>query len=116
MQTVKNITDNMRKPVVLFSHLRKKDNKRSYVTMEDLHWSSDLYKQANNVILLESMADSEWVYVKTKDNEYITRFVIAKNRAAIGGNRTKMYMLFDTKTQSYSKEVDEGFIDDLTNF
>lgn len=37
MQTVKNITDNMRKPVVLFSHLRKKDNKRSYVTMEDLH-------------------------------------------------------------------------------
>lgn len=62
------------------------------------------------------MADSEWVYVKTKDNEYITRFVIAKNRAAIGGNRTKMYMLFDTKTQSYSKEVDEGFIDDLTNF
>ena len=37
MQTVKNITDNMRKPVVLFSHLRKKDNKRNYVTMEDLH-------------------------------------------------------------------------------
>jgi len=37
MQTVKNITDNMRKPVVLFSHVRKKDSKKKYITMEDLH-------------------------------------------------------------------------------
>lgn len=116
MQTVKNITDNMRKPVVLFSHLRKKDSKKNYVTMEDLHWSSDLYKQANNVLLLESVTDSEWIYVRTKWWEYITRFIIAKNRAAIWWNRTKMYMLFDTNTQSYSREVDESFIDDLTNF
>jgi predicted mannosyl-3-phosphoglycerate phosphatase (HAD superfamily) len=106
----------MRKPVVLFSHLRKKDAKRNYVTMEDLHWSSDLYKQANNVILLESVTDSEWVYLRTKDKEYITRFIIAKNRAAIWGNKVKMYMLFDTNTQSYSREVSENFIDDLINF
>lgn len=116
MQTVKNITDNLRKPVVLFSHLRKKDNKRKYVTMEDLHWSSDLYKQANNVILLESVSDDEWVYQRTVNDEYITRFTITKNRAALWANKLKMYMLFDTRTQSYSKEVDDEFLSNLTNF
>lgn len=39
MQTAKNITDNMKKPVILFSHLRKKDSKikNKKLDMEDLH-------------------------------------------------------------------------------
>ncbi len=39
MQTAKNITDNLRKPVIIFSHLRKKDGKQKEkpLDMDDLH-------------------------------------------------------------------------------
>lgn len=107
MQTAKNITDNLKKPVILFSHLRKKDSKikDKKLDMEDLHWSSNIFKQANNVILFEPVCDDTWMYYKNQKWNYVTRFVIAKARVWAWANRDVSYMEFDPNLQWYTQET-----------
>jgi len=108
MQTAKNITDNLRKPVIIFSHLRKKDGKQKEkpLDMDDLHWSSNIFKQANNVILFEPVRWDDGMYYKNKDWNYVTRFVIAKSRVWSGANRDTSYMEYSQSLQAYTKETE----------
>jgi len=86
MRELKQITDIIRKPIVLISHLRKKDqkDKNSLPTMYDLHWSSNIYKEATSILLLSKMEMDVMNQVPldiTEDRRYsATRITLAKSR------------------------------------
>lgn len=123
MNKAKSLTDILRIPVVMFSHVVKPDIKSrkenitaSLLTKWHLHGSSNIYKQANTVLMIEPLNDSSEKYVKTKNNEIVTRISILKWRVSSGASRIDTYMLFDRNTYEYTKEIPYDFLSEITNF
>jgi replicative DNA helicase len=82
--TARDLCLEMGKPIVLVSHLRKKDkfNKELVASMEELHGSSELYKISTKMITLApgpSLADGKYIsyfrFAKCRDEGGVTRFV-----------------------------------------
>jgi replicative DNA helicase len=57
MRTLKTISDIIKKPIILISHLRKKTNntKEREPSIDDLYGSSNIGKEATTVLLLNKM-------------------------------------------------------------
>lgn len=89
MRTLKNITDNIKKPIVLISHLRKKGNgvKERDPEMADLYGSSNIGKEATTVLLINRMRAADTCAVGVElpsaelDKRYCgTKIIVAKSR------------------------------------
>lgn len=96
MREIKLITDITKKPVVLVSHLRKRDRSKE-PTDQDFHWSSNIPKEATSILLLCKDNDREDIV-----KEYIspTKIILAKSRAWLW----KIVMLadYDMRKKEYT--------------
>jgi replicative DNA helicase len=63
MRQVKQITDVLKKPIIVMSHLRKR-KKSEDPTEQDLYGSSNIAKEANTIILLTRL-----------ENQYVEKLV-----------------------------------------
>lgn len=96
MKGIKMLTEERQVPVVLISHLRKKDSKRGLPDNEDFHGSSNIPKIATTCILLESNPDNH----DLTNGVYATFIRTSKSRA--GASTTLAgEVFFDTKKQDY---------------
>lgn len=93
------------KPIILVSHLRKRDkdiNGALVADMEEFHGSSDLFKIATKVITMASGGMSE-------QGTYETYFRVPKNRIDGGVNRFIGRTFFDPRMGSYEKKYEVGW-------
>lgn len=80
MRRLKIITDTIKKPVVLVSHMRKPDKERD-PTLYDLYWSSNIAKEATTILLL-SRCEASYLDNREWYNDIVwTKIQIAKSRA-----------------------------------
>jgi len=102
---IKEATEIIKKPVVLVSHLRRDyDRNGRLPTKSDLHWSSNIEKNANTVILLspdEATAELisydnpwEWAYLRW------TKIIVDKNRTWMPVP-AMFNTTFDLRTKTY---------------
>lgn len=81
---IKEMTEIMKVPVVLVSHLRRDHDKNWRLpTKSDLHWSSNIEKNANTVILLTPENDTDYIENSNlNDSAYLrwTKIIVDKNR------------------------------------
>jgi len=82
---IKEMTEIIKVPVVLISHLRRDFDKNwKLPTKSDLHWSSNIEKNANTVILIASNTENEELieFDNPWQSAYLrwTRLVVDKNR------------------------------------
>ena len=102
---VKETTEILRKPVVMVAHLS-----RTYITQKrdptksDLHWSSNIEKNANTIILLTK---GEWYQAieEHKDSAHLahTKIIIDKCRTWIQ-LPVKLDWVFDIRTKLYRQD------------
>lgn len=104
---IKEMTEIMEKPVVLVSHLNRKYFEQKRLPWKnDLHWSSNIEKNANTIILLSPDLNNEYVE-KLDDSKYLrpTKIIVDKNRTWM-----PVPAIFDTaydlRTKEYSKRND----------
>jgi hypothetical protein len=74
----------MNVPVILVSHLKRLKTDQTIPTKSDLHWSSNIEKNANTVILLCPEPDTDYVWSELEsDTDYLrwTRIIVDKNRS-----------------------------------
>lgn len=103
MREIKNLTINRHIPVILVSHLRKKDRFRGLPEIEDFMGSSNIAKEASVCITLCSDPESHII----EDNLFATIFNIAKNRAdPIGGVVSRLF--FNSRLKTYANSCDLG--------
>lgn len=95
-KTVRRLTQDQQKPIVLVAHLRKRDrsNEDLVAGMEEFHGSSDLFKIATKVI---TVAPGK----PTLDGNYETYFRIPKNRHDQGVSRYIGREIFSPKRGGY---------------
>jgi replicative DNA helicase len=90
MRELKVITDIIKKPVVLVSHLRKPSTKEinETPTKFDLYWSSNISKEATTIILITktTLNNTQTLDDSNSDRYAGTQFIVDKSRAL--GNRT----------------------------
>lgn len=84
MRQVKQITDTIKKPIIIMSHLRKR-NKKDDPTEQDLYGSSNIAKEANTIIMITGMENQniEWLVDNwvVHDNRYAwTKIIVEKSR------------------------------------
>lgn len=101
---VKEMTEIMKVPVVLVSHLsREHEKKWRLPNKSDLHWSSNIEKNANTVILLTPETETDYIEVTNpKDTAYLraTKIIVDKNRT--GMPVPAMFnTTFDLRTKTY---------------
>lgn len=108
MRTLKTITDIIKKPIILISHLRKKTNntKEREPSVDDLYGSSNIGKEATTILLLNKMrvADARSLdgelSIEELDKRYCwTKIIIAKSR--IGLPRSAFGLIYDTHKKIY---------------
>lgn len=103
-KTVRTLSIDMLKPIVLVAHLRKRDRHNDDLApgMEEFHGSSDLFKIATKVITIAPGAPSD-------TGKYETFIRIPKNR--IDGTVTRYLgrTFFDPKTGTYAPEYKIGW-------
>lgn len=84
MKRLKGLQDKYRVPIVLVSHLRKKDKTRVFPDQNDFHGSSNIVKQADTCIVLahiEPQEEDNSNYSKQiRTNTYETGIRVAKSR------------------------------------
>ncbi len=103
MREIKNLTINRHIPVILVSHLRKKDKLRGIPEVEDFMGSSNIAKEASVCITLCSDPESHIL----EDNLFATFMNIAKNRAdPVGGIVARLF--FNSRLKTYAKSCDLG--------
>lgn len=102
--TVRDLVLNEGKPIVLVSHLRKRDrfNQSLVADLDEFHGSSDLYKIATKTFTIAPGG-------VTDDGKYETFFRTAKNRINGGVTRYIGRCLFDPKKGSYEDEYKVGW-------
>ena len=120
MRILQTTTWEVKKPIVLIWHLRKRNGKED-PTMYDLHGSSNIPKEATTVLLLTPMDKFEntlfW-YAHTQSpasvlNRYSgTKFIIDKSRAWMPN--VKIARIYDMREKRYLVEFDEVMWDDLS--
>ena len=79
---VKEMTEIIKKPVILVSHLKRwYDLNWKLPTNSDLHWSSNIEKNANTIILI-TPSDCPIQEQTTEENAYLrwTKIIVSKNR------------------------------------
>ncbi len=108
MKKLKALQDRFRVPIVLVSHLRKKDKLRVFPDQNDFHGSSNIVKQADTVIVLAHVEpqddEGNGQYEKQVMTEkYQTGIRVCKSRT---GFPTRLLGLvdFDMKTREYAAD------------
>lgn len=108
MRTLKTITDIIKKPIILISHLRKKTNntKEREPSVDDLYGSSNIGKEATTILLLNKMrvADArsldDELSIEELDKRYCwTKIIVAKSR--IGLQKSAFGLIYDTHKKIY---------------
>ena len=101
MKSVKMLTDKYRIPIVLVSHLRKKNKDRTFPDDDDFHGSSNIAKQSNTNIIISPVTLSEFPYAEqVETNRFSTGIRISKARSGI--QRKLIGVVdFDLTTRSY---------------
>lgn len=108
MRTLKTISDIIKKPIVLVSHLRKKDNKVKERDPEisDLYWSSNIGKEATTVLLLTKIravdVGTVWIELPEDqlDKRYMwTKIIVPKSR--IGLPKSSFWLIYDLDQKKY---------------
>jgi|6_EtaG_2_1085325.scaffolds.fasta_scaffold05018_8 replicative DNA helicase len=98
MKAIKGLTEDYNLPVVLVSHLRKKDGKRGLPDNEDLMGSSNIAKIATTCIFISSNPENH----NLSKGIYATHFRIGKSRA--GASTTlAAEMYFDSRKNRYEE-------------
>lgn len=102
---IKEMTELMERPVVLVSHLSRKNSENKRLpNISDLHWSSNIEKNANTVILITPDTVNE--YIDSRNDAQFLR----PTKIVVGKNRTWMPvpaifdLTYDLRTKEYSKE------------
>lgn len=108
---IKEMTELMERPVVLVSHLsRKLSEKNRLPNISDLHWSSNIEKNANTIILLAPDTQNE--YIDTRDDKKFLR----ATKMIVGKNRTWMPvpamfdLTYDLRYKEYSKDEELNWL------
>ena len=101
-----NRTEIIKKPVILVSHLSRQfaKEKRDPIP-SDLHWSSNIEKNANTVILL-----TRWTEEYSDKTLASTKIIIWKNRSGLKCP-TVMNACFNIWTKEYMKWKEYNHID-----
>lgn len=97
MRRIKDLTEINHIPVVLVSHLRKKDKDRGIPDNDDLMGSSNIAKIATKTILLTLD------YSKSFENKYTTLIRVAKDRFGMKSN-IGFCTRFDIRVNNYEKD------------
>lgn len=103
MRTLKQITDQINKPIVLMSHLRKAKEDHD-PTIYDLYWSSNIWKEATTCLLLTREKIESWYEEEIQDDKRYsnTKCLVVKNR--IGVPYWEFEMIFDKVEKEYLKD------------
>jgi archaellum biogenesis ATPase FlaH len=101
LMKVKDITNFDNIPVILVSHLRKKDKDRGLPSQEDFYGTSNIAKVSSASITITSGSDK----TDFSDGLFPTFFRVVKSRVKIPSNLA-MLCEFDIKTQTYSKDYE----------
>jgi replicative DNA helicase len=84
MKRVKNLTRKYRIPVVLISHLRKKDKDRAFPDIDDVHGTSNIGKQADVALIFSNVSLPEnTLEDQIEKHKFMTGIKIAKCRNGI---------------------------------
>jgi len=119
MRTLKNITDIIKKPIILISHLRKKNNgqKERDPSVDDLYGSSNIGKEATTVLLLSKMraADTRSVGIELSadelDKRYCwTKILVAKSRIWLP--KSAFGLIYDTQKKAYMDKYQQLLSDE----
>jgi len=105
MKRMKGLQDRYRVPIVLVSHLRKKDKTRVFPDQNDFHGSSNIVKQADTCIVLahieaQSEEDNAEYKQQVKTNKYETGIRVAKSRTGFPSKLLGI-VTFDMNTRQY---------------
>jgi len=108
MKRIKRLQDNCRVPIVLISHLRKKDKSRVFPDQNDFHGSSNIVKQADTCIAvahveLQDEKDNDAYGEQIKANIYQTGIRVVKARTGFS-QRIVGVLDFDLQNRKYSRE------------
>ncbi len=101
---VKEMTEIIKKPVILISHLKRWYNLNwKLPTKSDLHWSSNIEKNANTIILLEP-SDEPIEENNSEEIKYLrwTKIIVDKNRTWMPVPAI-FETTFDLRTKEYLK-------------
>ena len=110
MKTLRNINQVYGIPLIVFSHLRKKyDKKQLFPTIDDFMGSSNKAKIAKTVILMGRDFETE-----PNLSLYPTYCQVVKSRIC-GGGRMAGRVWFDSSTNNYSDEYELVKINSLNN-
>jgi len=108
MRTLKTVSDIVKKPIILISHIRKKDNKNKERDPEvaDLYGSSNIGKEATTVLLISriSAASAGVVWVELPEHEldkryFGTKIIVAKSR--VWFPRSAFGLIYDLQSKKY---------------
>ena len=98
MKRIKKIQERYRIPIILVSHLRKKDKLRTFPDQEDFHGSSNIVKQADTCIVMAHVdLDDANAKDQITSNIYKTGIRIVKSRT---GFSQKLVGVVDYKIES----------------
>jgi len=107
-------------PIVLFGHLRKREKKSDIKVpdMEEIHGSSDSYKQATTVVTFSHAFDRQsstensfptyFRVCKDRFNGSLNRYAVCVNYSVIHNNYQRQYTLMDCKKFGTEVEVVEN--------
>lgn len=101
---IKEITEIIKKPVILVSHLKRwYDLNWKLPTKTDLHWSSNIEKNANTIILI-TPSDEPINENDSEDKKYLrwTKIIVDKNRTWMPVPAI-FETTFDLRTKEYLK-------------
>ena len=113
MRTLQTTTWEVKKPIVLACHLKKRNSKED-PTKYDLHWSSNISKEATTIILVTPMDKFDnTIFAKmhsqspatVTDRYSWTKFIVDKSRAWMP--RVELSLIFDLWEKRYIDEYSE---------
>ena len=108
MKQLKALQDKFRIPIVLVSHLRKKDKTRVFPDQNDFHGSSNIVKQADTCIVLahiepQSEEDNKEYQTQIKSNKYETGIRVCKSRTGFP-SRLLGIVTYDMNKRQYTED------------
>jgi len=110
LKEVKKITEMYKIPVILISHLRKKNKDRGIPDQEDFYGTSNIPKISNTSIVIASATDKD----NLSKNVFPTYFRVVKSRVGIRPNYA-MLVDFDLNTRSYKENYEIYKLDSYGN-
>jgi len=116
MKSIKRLQDKYRVPIVLVSHLRKKDKGRVFPDKNDFHGSSNIVKQADTAIIIAhpevvTEEDNEKYQEQIQNNIYKTGIRVAKSRTGFG-EKVVGVVDYDLNKRGYEREYKLSIIGD----